>query len=83
MSAVRLAGFGTPQGPMELVTLEPSNRPRIEEGTYQQRAKPASATSETGPLTELPFISQTEHESEMFSSQEEGCIKTFKSFAAL
>lgn len=82
-SAVRLARFGTPQGPTELVTLEPFSRPHIEAGTCQQRAEPASATSEPGPLKELPFPSQTEHESEMFSCQEEGCIKTFKSFAAL
>lgn len=81
-SAVRLAKFGTPQGPTELVTLEPFSRPHIEAGTYQQRAERASATSESGPLKEsLP--SQTEHESEMFSCQEEGCIKMFKSFAAL
>ena len=82
-SAVTLARFGTPQGPTELVTLEPFSRPHIKAGTYQQCAEPASATSEPGPLKELPFSSQTEHESEMFSCQEEGCIKTFKSFAAL
>ena len=77
-SAVRLAGFGTPQGPKNLVTLEPFSRPHIEAGTYQQRAEPASATSEPGPLTELPCLSQTEQESEIFSCQEEGCIKMSK-----
>lgn len=82
-SAVRLARFGTPQGPTELVTLEPFSRPHIEAGTYQQRAEPAIASSELGPLKELPFPIESEHESEMFSCQEEGCIKTFKSFAAL
>ena len=70
-SAVRLSRFGTPEGPTELVTLEPFSRPHIESGTYQQRA------------VALPFPSQKEHESEMFSCQEEGCIKMFKSFAAL
>ena len=78
-SAVTLVRFGTPQGPTELVTLEPFSRPHIEAGTYQQRAEPAGATSEPGPLKELPFSSQTEHESEMLSCQEEGCIKTFHS----
>ena len=34
-------------------------------------------------MTELPCPSRTEHESEILSCQEEGCIKTFKSFAAL
>ena len=82
-SKVRLARFGTPQGPTELVTLEPFSRPHIEADTYQQRAEPVSATSEPGPLKELPFPSQTEHESEIFACQEEGCIKTFTSFAAL
>ena len=82
-SAVMLARFGTPQGPTELVTLEPFSIPHIEAGTYQQHPEPTSATSEPGPLKELPFPSHTEHESEMFSCQEEGCIKTFKSFAAL
>ena len=82
-SAVRLARFGTPQGPMELVTLEPFSRPHIEAGTYQQHVEPASASSELGPLKELPLPIQSEQESETFSCQEEGCIKTFKSFAAL
>ena len=44
-SADRLAGFGTPQGPTELITLEPFSRPHIEAGTYQQRAEPVSAQS--------------------------------------
>ena len=82
-SAVRLARFGIPQGRTELITLEPFTRPHIEAGTYQQRAEPASATCEPGPLKKLPLPSQTEHESKMFSCQEEGCIKAFKSFAAL
>ena len=82
-SAVKLARFGTPQGPTELVTLAPLSRPHIEAGTYQQRAERAIASSELGPLKELPFPRESEHESEMFSCQEEGCIKTFKSFAAL
>ena len=83
-SAVMLVRFGTPQGLTELITLEPFSRPHIEAGTYPQRAEPASATSEPGPLKKLPFPSQTEHEeSQMFSCQEEICIKTFKSFAAL
>lgn len=34
-SAVRLARFGTPQGPTKLVTLEPFSRPHMEAGTYQ------------------------------------------------
>ena len=82
-SAVMLARFGTPQGPTELVALELFSIPHLEAGTYQQHPQPTSATSEPGPLKELPFPSQTEHEREMFSCQEEGCIKTFKSFAAL
>jgi len=82
-SVVRLARFGTPQDPTELVTLEPFSRAHIEAGTYQQRAEPASATSEPRLLKELPFPSQTEHGSEMSSCQEGECIKTFKSFAAL
>ena len=32
-STVRLASFGTPQGPAELITLEPFSRPHIEAGT--------------------------------------------------
>ena len=69
-SAVRLERSGTRKDPVELITLEPFNRPHIEAGTYQQRAELASATSKPGPLKELPFPSQTEHESEMFSCQE-------------
>ena len=42
-SAVMLARFGTPQGPTELVTLEPFSIPHIEAGTYQVHPEPTSA----------------------------------------
>lgn len=84
-SAAQLARFGTPQGPTELVTVEPFSKPRVEVGTYQQHAEPARATSEPGPLQEPPYPAQTDQEIEkvMFSCHEEGCIKTFQSFSAL
>ena len=50
-SAVMLARFRTPQGPTELVTLEPFSLPQA--GTYQQHPEPASATTEPGPLKEF------------------------------
>ena len=82
-SAAHLARFGTPQGPTELVIIEPFSRPNIETGAYQQRVEPAGASSEPGPSQEPPNPSQTGQESEMFSCQEDGCIKTFQSFATL
>ena len=79
----QLARFGTPQGPTELVIMKPFSRPIIEAGTYQQRRESPRAISEHGPSQEQPHLSQTDEESEKFSCPEEGCIKTFQSFAAL
>ena len=36
-SAAQLTRLGTPQGPTELVTVEPFSKPAVEMGTYQQR----------------------------------------------
>ena len=82
-SEAQLARFGTPQGPTDLVITKPFSRPVIEAGTYQQRRESPRAISEHGPSQEQPHPSQTEEESEKFSCPEEGCIKTFQSFAAL
>ena len=75
----QLARFGTPQGPIRLVTTETFSNPNIEVGSYLQRTQ----MSEPGSSLQLPNLSQTEEESEKFSCQEEGCIKVFQSFAAL
>ena len=84
-SAAQLARFGKPQGHTKLVTVEPFSRPRFEAGTYQQHTQPAKAPSEPGPSQEQPCPAQTEgiNEKVVFSCNEEGCIKTFQSFAAL
>ena len=82
-SEAQLAKFGTPQGPTDLVITKPFSRPIIEAGTYQQRQESPRAISEHGPSQEQPHLSQTDEESEKFSCPEEGCIKTFQSFAAL
>ena len=78
-SADQLTRFGTPQGPIRLVTTETFSNPNIEVGSYLQRTQ----MSEPGSSLQLPNLSQTEEESEKFSCQEEGCIKVFQSFAAL
>ena len=82
-SAAQLARLGTPQGPTELVTVEPFSKPTVEMGTYQQRAESTRAISEPGPSQELPSPSQIDEDSEMFSCHMEGCIKMFQSFSAL
>ena len=78
-SADQLARFGTPQGPIRLVTTETFSNPNIEVGSYLQRTQ----MSDPGSSLQLPNLSQTEEESEKLSCQEEGCIKVFQSFAAL
>ena len=75
----QLARFGTPRGPIRLVTTGTFSNPNIEVGSYLQRTQ----MSEPGSSLQLPNLSQTEEESEKFSCQEEGCIKVFQSFAAL
>ena len=75
----QLARFGTPRGPIRLVTTETFSNPNIEVGSYLQRTQ----MSDPGSSLQLPNLSQTEEESEKFSCQEEGCIKVFQSFAAL
>ncbi|XP_027043233.1 uncharacterized protein LOC113671228, partial [Pocillopora damicornis] len=78
-SADQLARFGTPQGPIRLVTTETFSNPNIEVDSYLQRTQ----MSDPGSSLQLPNLSQTEEESEKLSCQEEGCIKVFQSFAAL
>ena len=85
-SAAQLARFGTPQGPTKLVIIHPFGRPQVEVGTYrQQRAMPARSSSLPGSHQEPPESAQADQVGEkvMFHCQEEGCIKTFQSFASL
>ena len=82
-SEAQLSRFGAPQGPTELVIVKPFSRPIIEAGTYQQRRELSRAISEPGPSQEQPPPSQTDEENEKFCCPEEGCVKTFQSFAAL
>ena len=85
-STAQLARFGTPQGPTKLVIIHPFGRPHVEVGTYrQQRAMPARSSSLPGSHQEPPESAQADQVGEkvMFHCQEEGCIKTFQSFASL
>ncbi|CAH3145827.1 unnamed protein product [Porites evermanni] len=85
-SAAQLARFGTPQGPTKLVIIHPFGRPHVEMGTYrQQSAMPARSSSLPGSHQEPPESAQADQVGEkvMFHCQEEGCIKTFQSFASL
>lgn len=85
-SAAQLARFGTPQGPTKLVIIHPFGRPHVEVGTYrQQRAMPARSSSLPRSHQEPSESAQADQVGEkvMFHCQEEGCIKTFQSFASL
>ena len=85
-SAAQLARFGTSQGPTKLVIIHPFGRPHVEVGTYrQQRTMPARSSSLPGSHQEPSESAQADQVGEkvMFHCQEEGCIKTFQSFASL
>ncbi|RMX58108.1 hypothetical protein pdam_00000090 [Pocillopora damicornis] len=78
-SADQLAQFGAPQGLTRLIALETFSKLIVEVGGYQQRAR----IPERGSSRELYPIRHRQNKKARYSCQEEGCIKTFQSLAAI
>ena len=79
-SEFQLLRFGTHQGPTDLVIMKPFSKPIIEAGTYQQHISRQEPSLSMGHHKN----NHTRHiQMKKASRPEEGCIKTFQSFAAL
>ena len=82
----KLARFGTPQGPTKMQIKQTFSQPSVPTGVYLARAATTrSPADQLGP-SQLPRFDQgsmEENDPLQFLCPEEGCIKMYRSFAAL